>query len=465
MLRFNGAGAPAVKALRSLLDRLRYDAVQKSMRGYQYFIDPWPNFLEFSKLLQYMPEDLQVCFELFMLGKPVALRDAERVVSSDLLESLASAGLLVLENNEAQTRNFCIISYLDHYFVTELPYFYPTCTRKNTKIYMGADSYWLAHNLLSSHHERVLDLCTGTGIQAILSSMSSSQSIGVDINEEAVNAARFNVCLNHLEDKLEIRQGNLYQAVEGEAFDLIYANPPFLPVPQGVEYPLAGDGGEDGLKILNEIIGGFHKHLKDGGQAVIIGEALGDRSVPFLVAQMETLCKREGWDALIVIRDELPLFFQANMIAQLTSQIYERDQEKAELANKWKELYKSLEAEYLYPFILFVRKEKGGKFSVIKPYQRWRASDRPLLAPHIRFEEVVTSYSIKDDSGKQVGEIDGETFDFLKLCSGSRRIEDIVAQLFPKYAHRYETQGVEKALNDALHVCDALERMGAIKKG
>lgn len=72
-----------------------------------------------------------------------------------------------------------------------------------------------------------LDVGTGSGIGAIFAARRGFQTIGVDLNPEAVRCARLNVLLNRLEERVSIRAGDLFAPVVGERFDLVLFNPPF----------------------------------------------------------------------------------------------------------------------------------------------------------------------------------------------------------------------------------------------
>src|SRR3989304_1477034 len=74
---------------------------------------------------------------------------------------------------------------------------------------------------------RALDLGTGCGIGAIFAARLGYTAVGVDINPQAVRCARVNVLLNGLEDRVEVRPGDLLGPVAGERFDLVLFNPPF----------------------------------------------------------------------------------------------------------------------------------------------------------------------------------------------------------------------------------------------
>lgn len=76
--------------------------------------------------------------------------------------------------------------------------------------------------------ERALDLGTGCGYQAVFAAQHARQVVATDVNPRAVAFARFNAMLNGA-DNIEVRSGDGFGAVqEGEAFDLIVCNPPFV---------------------------------------------------------------------------------------------------------------------------------------------------------------------------------------------------------------------------------------------
>lgn len=81
--------------------------------------------------------------------------------------------------------------------------------------------------------EKVMDLCTGTGIIPILleAKTEGSHFTGLEIQEESVEMARRSVRLNGLEDKVTIDFGDvknteaLYRA---SSFDVVTVNPPYM---------------------------------------------------------------------------------------------------------------------------------------------------------------------------------------------------------------------------------------------
>jgi methylase of polypeptide subunit release factors len=127
----------------------------------------------------------------------------------------------------------------------------------------------------------MLDLCTGSGVQALQQAAAVRSIVAVDINPRAVALARYNAQLNGV-DRLDVRLGDGYAPVGAAQFDLITANPPFVasPYAQGPSYHA---GGATGDRVLRRIIAGLGQHLRPGGRAFAVshvtlrtGEALAD---------------------------------------------------------------------------------------------------------------------------------------------------------------------------------------------
>ncbi len=79
--------------------------------------------------------------------------------------------------------------------------------------------------------KEVLDIGTGSGIQAIQAALAGAKSVdAVDIYDKAVECAKHNVKLNKLENKINVWQSNLFSKVPKKEYDLIIANLPIVDV-------------------------------------------------------------------------------------------------------------------------------------------------------------------------------------------------------------------------------------------
>ncbi|MBF0516316.1 MAG: peptide chain release factor N(5)-glutamine methyltransferase [Nitrospirae bacterium] len=129
----------------------------------------------------------------------------------------------------------------------------------------------------------ILDLCTGSGCIAVALAKQFPDSIvdAVDISEVALRYAALNAAANDIRN-ISFHVGSLYGPVQGKAFDVIVANPPYIKTadldllePEIALYePVeALDGGPDGLRFYREIITAAKSHLNAGG---IMAFELGD---------------------------------------------------------------------------------------------------------------------------------------------------------------------------------------------
>ena len=74
--------------------------------------------------------------------------------------------------------------------------------------------------------DRVLDMGTGSGINAILAASKSSNVLAVDINPYCIETGKRNAERNGEASRIEFRESDLFSNVDGK-FDLIIFDPPF----------------------------------------------------------------------------------------------------------------------------------------------------------------------------------------------------------------------------------------------
>ena len=119
--------------------------------------------------------------------------------------------------------------------------------------------------------EKVLDLGTGTGILPILLSAKTrgEHFIGLEIQKESADMARRSIEWNHLQEKIEIVQGDIKEAAalfKPTFFDVIVTNPPYMLNQHGLQNP--GDAKaiarHEILCTLDDILRESKQLLADG---------------------------------------------------------------------------------------------------------------------------------------------------------------------------------------------------------
>jgi release factor glutamine methyltransferase len=124
---------------------------------------------------------------------------------------------------------------------------------------------------------RVLDLCSGSGALAIRAALGGPRVVtAVDVSRRAVLTIRINAALNRV--RVRALRGDLFGAVQGERFDAIVANPPYVPAPSD-ELPTRGrarawDAGRNGRALLDRICDRARAHLRPGGALLVVQSSL-----------------------------------------------------------------------------------------------------------------------------------------------------------------------------------------------
>lgn len=142
---------------------------------------------------------------------------------------------------------------------------------------IGGASTTLAQITVRAPRDRVLDLGTGCGVQALHASRHARAVVGTDVSARALAFARFNAALAGLgTDRLELRAGSMLEPVAGDRFDLVVSNPPFVITPRdaaGADVPTYEyrDGGRAGDAIVEELVTGVGQVLAPGGVAQLLG--------------------------------------------------------------------------------------------------------------------------------------------------------------------------------------------------
>jgi ribosomal protein L3 glutamine methyltransferase len=166
-----------------------------------------------------------------------------------------------------------------------------------------------------AHVTSVLDLCCGSGCIGIACAKVFPHALVdlADVSPEALEVASRNVERHQLEDRVRPVLSDLFEGLDGEPYDLIVSNPPYvsrtemnaLPEEYLHEPALALVAGEEGLDVVARILAQSADYLRPGGIIVVeVGssaEALLARypGVPFLWLDFE-----RGGDGVFLLTAE-----------------------------------------------------------------------------------------------------------------------------------------------------------------
>jgi release factor glutamine methyltransferase len=138
------------------------------------------------------------------------------------------------------------------------------------------DSYLLATYVESLVSGNVLDLGTGSGIQAVTAALKPEVEsvLAVDINPEALRESEKRVIDAGVSGKVSFLLSDLFDEVNGR-YDWIIFNSPYLPSDgEADEHAWAG-----GAELIERFLGGARDHLEPGGSILLIYSDLSEPDI------------------------------------------------------------------------------------------------------------------------------------------------------------------------------------------
>ena len=162
-----------------------------------------------------------------------------------------------------------ILGHADFYGRTFLVTSDVLVPRPDTELLIDRALEYVKNNFSDKKEITIADICTGSGIIAITLALElpDTRLIATDISSAALEIAQQNAEKHDVADRIEFLQGDMLSPTSNKHIDLIVSNPPYLPAEalakagRAVETTgllfeprIALDGGEDGLKFVNQII-------------------------------------------------------------------------------------------------------------------------------------------------------------------------------------------------------------------
>lgn len=199
---------------------------------------------------------------LFSYLEEVERAPAESALGAPLVARLLEAGVLASADGGRLRSRFMILPLGEQWFLSD-------------PLHGGAEAVMgpgmttlLLHRLLPELPARaVLDLGCGAGTLAIAAARAGARATGADVSPRALAIAAFNARLNAVE--LETALGDVGDAVHGRRFDLVLAQPPYLPRPEGEAETTYLHGGSYGDELAMRFVADSARLLAPGGVAAL----------------------------------------------------------------------------------------------------------------------------------------------------------------------------------------------------
>lgn len=141
----------------------------------------------------------------------------------------------------------------------------------------------LAKYIVVKEGEKVLDMGTGIGVQAVIAALKGGDVVATDIFPTAIDCTIHNAKLNLVDSKIDVRQGDLFKPIAGESFDLIiWLAPSFFSSPAHPYQSgwMCGANGE----VLHRFCDEVDNYLNTGGRILF---SCVDRNRTFILEHLK----------------------------------------------------------------------------------------------------------------------------------------------------------------------------------
>ncbi len=224
----------------------------------------------YSAFLRRINPSLWLLQRAFLFCEPVPAASLENLFSPASCRRWEKAGLLQAVNGSLMSCVRATPWWGKIFWHDSPPNF------RESFVFLGPDSISFAHHLGSElkrwpqrRYRRVLDVCTGSGIHALMLSERAEQIIGADLNPRAIAYARLNAKLQN-RDNIRFVISDLLQQVPRERYDLVVSNMPLLFLPEHLRFKcLDGDAGDMGIQLPLRLLDQLGDRLAENGVALL----------------------------------------------------------------------------------------------------------------------------------------------------------------------------------------------------
>lgn len=142
----------------------------------------------------------------------------------------------------------------------------------------SADTYLLLDSIETKPDDVLLEVGCGSGYITVNLCEKVLKTVALDISDAAVRNTLENIERNHLQNRCDVIQSDLFSAFTPRyKFSLIIFNPPYLPQDEfktSLDHALVG--GETGIELTEEFLNQAVKHLQPGGRIYVIVTSVSD---------------------------------------------------------------------------------------------------------------------------------------------------------------------------------------------
>lgn len=438
----------------NMLAKSNYKFIYNSILGSMLSVDVWSNEHLIEEKLNNCTEKDAALVRFLMAGIPQRSDIIANTIGNEGVEFLISCGYASERNGTILSNGYVIVPVDSLFLIVSTPGSYSNATCRFADIYIGQDSLSMLQMVTNRTFDNVLDLCAGSGIQGLHLSDAANSVTAVEINDIAYHAAQINAFINGCASKYSIFKGDLYEALEdkNEKFDCILCNPPYVPTPDGLDCPVCGDGGEDGLKIVKQVIAGYDQFLKKNGCAYMVLECIGDAKQPYLINDFKQMIDNGVLN--VKIFNTVPIQFQADASAKMSTDFSGNVNSYLDYYEQYIKMFAKHNATDMYSIVIeYINSKNDLQLNIIRSDAKWNLSSEFELNKDVVSEQSDLLFVDMCKVGCKKISLKKEIFDLLIKYN---KVSDMINSFEPKELIR--------SANEIINAMIILENVGIVIK-
>lgn len=300
------------------------------------------------------PSRLHVLLRWFWIGSPVDMATVREFIPERMIELFLKSEVLTKEGDELTS--VVRISPFNEFFILSDHVLARSGTlHTNTVLWPNPTSMLAYHLSMQTPMGRALDFGTGNGILALTLAGHCGEVIATDLNPRASEFCRFNAALNGFSN-IEYREGNSFEPVRGERFDLILANPPFFVTPSVRR--VYSDNGMDLDSFCRSLIRQAPEHLNDGGYCQLLVEWVQLKGQPWR-DRLNEWFDGLGCDAWVMVDYMRSSLDYALIRVQEDRDEMSTPESQGKLTSSWQKYFEEQGVESIFGGIIVLRRRAG----------------------------------------------------------------------------------------------------------
>lgn len=185
------------------------------------------------------------------------------------------------------------------------------------EVYIGEDSLRFVDTILQTRPGgHALDIGSGSGITTCALARTCDEVTALDLNPRCAAATRLSAELNGHADRIRTILGDFTAHRPARPLECVVANLPYVPVPPGLGYSPAGNGGPDGLSLNRELLDLAPELLDPAGSVLLMRfQSRGTAAGPAFLDDVRKFASRTGYDVSVVADGRMPAEVRAALTA------------------------------------------------------------------------------------------------------------------------------------------------------